>query len=54
MTTALYILRAVQVGLHFADLEELDFGDVIDIITESGNDGAEYRQVADQSDFDKF
>lgn len=54
MTTALFLLRAVQVGLHIADLEALEFGDVIDITTESANDNAEYRQVANQSDFDRF
>ena len=54
MSTALYILRAVQVGLSFADLEELDFGDVLDIMTESANDGAEYHRVATQADFDRF
>lgn len=54
MTTALYLLRAVQVGLHFADLEELEFGDVVDMMTESANDTTEYKQVATQNDFDKF
>ena len=54
LTTALYILRAVQVGLHVNDLDALDMGDVMDIITESSNDGAEYKQVATQADFDRF
>lgn len=54
MTTALYTLRAVQIGLHIDDLDSLDFGDVVDIITESVNDKAEYKQVATQADFDKF
>lgn len=54
MTTALFLLRAVQVGLRLAELEALDFGDVIDIITESANDNAEYKQVASQADFDRF
>ncbi len=54
LTTALYILRAVQVGLHVNDLDALDMGDVMDIITESSNDSAEYKQVATQADFDRF
>jgi len=54
LTTALYILRAVQVGLHVNDLDALDMGDVMDIITESSNDSAEYNQVATQADFDRF
>lgn len=54
MTTALFILRVVQVGLRLSELDMLEFGDVIDIITESTNDDAEYKQVATQSDFDRF
>lgn len=54
LTTALYILRAVQVGLHVNDLDALDMGDVMDIITESSNDNAEYKQLANQADFDRF
>ena len=54
MTTALYVLRAVQVGLSVADLDELEFGDVLDILTEGANDVAEYNQVATQADFDRF
>lgn len=54
MTTALYMLRAVQMGLHVADLDALDFGDVLDIMTESNNDKTEYKQLANQSDFDRF
>lgn len=54
MTTALFLLRAVQVGLHIAELDALEFGDVIDIVTESANDDAEYKQVASQADFDRF
>ena len=54
MTTALFLLRAAQVGLHLAELDALDFGDVIDIVTESANDNAEYKQVASQADFDRF
>lgn len=48
------MLRVVQVGLHVADLDALDFGDVMDMITESSNDTTEYKQVATQEDFNKF
>lgn len=54
MTTAFFILRALQLGLHINDLEELDFGDVFDIMTERSNDSTEYKQLANQQDFDKF
>lgn len=50
----LFLLRAIQVGLSIDDLDRLDFGDVIDIITESSNDGYEYKYVACQDDFDRF
>lgn len=54
MTTALYMLRAVQVGLHISDLDALELGDVLDIMTEASNDTTEYNRVATQEDFDKF
>ena len=54
MTTALYVLRCIQVGLTLSDLDVLDYGLVLDIMTESGNDGYTYQQVATQEDFDRF
>lgn len=54
MTTALFMLRAIQVGLHINDLDALDIGDVLDMATEASNDTTEYKQVASQEDFDKF
>lgn len=54
MTTALYLLRAVQIGLTIADLDSLEYGQVMDMITESGNDGCKYAELATQADFDKF
>lgn len=54
MTTALFHLRAVQLGLSMADLDRLNYGDVIDMVLEHGNDSCEYREVASQADFDAF
>lgn len=54
MTIGLYLLRAFQMGLHMADLEALSYGQVLDMMTESVNDGAEYKQLATQEDFDRF
>lgn len=54
MTTALYILRCFQMGLKIADLETLSMGTVYDMITESGNDGFDYKDIANQADFDNF
>ncbi len=54
MTGALFLLRALQVGLRLSDLDELEEGQVADIIIESGNDSAEYDYVATQEDMDAF
>jgi len=37
-----------------SDLDEIDLGMVMDVITEIGNDTYKYKQVAGQTDFDKF
>ena len=56
MTTALFLLRCLQVGLSMSDLELLTIGMVNEIYIESGNDEhqSSYRQIAGQADFDKF
>jgi hypothetical protein len=56
VNTAVYLLRAKQMGLTLSELDELDEGAVMDMIIESGNDlcDDEYRQVATQQDFDQF
>ena len=50
------MLRAKQLGLSIAELNEMEEGAVMDMIIESGNDTHEdeYRRVADQKDFDAF
>ena len=48
------MLRTIQVGLKLSDLDELDYGFVLDIMTESSNDDYKYRQKASQADFDRF
>ena len=54
MTTALFLLRVYQIGLTMADLDDLEAGTVFDIMTEAVNDEYKYKQVASQSDFDRF
>lgn len=54
MTTALFVLRAVQLGLNVTDLDSLEYGVVLDMMTEAANDDCEYRPVATQEDFDRF
>lgn len=48
------MLRAVQVGLSLIDLYDLEYGEVLDIITEASNDDCDYKEVASQDDFDRF
>ena len=54
MTTPLFLLRCVEVGISIADLDLLTIGLVIDMWTEKANDGLKYNRVATQEDFDKF
>ena len=54
MTTPLFLLRCVQLGISIRDLDLLSIGLVNDMYAESGNDGYKYRELADQEDFDIF
>jgi hypothetical protein len=54
MTTGLFMLRAVQIGLTINDLDGLEYGTVVDMLTEAGNDDCNYRELATQEDFDRF
>lgn len=54
MNTAIYMLRAKQMGLSIADMEQMEEGFIMDMIVESGNDNFEYQEVASQDDFDRF
>ena len=47
-------LRALQVGLTLTDLDEIESGELTDIIIERSNDNCEYQELATQEDFDKF
>ena len=54
MTTALFLLRCLEVGLSLRDLDLLTIGMVLDIWTERSNDDVKYDIIASQNDFDKF
>ena len=54
MTTPLFLLRCVQLGISIADLDLLTIGLVNDMFTERQNDGYSYKELASQSDFDRF
>ena len=54
LTTALFMLRCVQLGISIRDLDLLTVGLVNDMYIESDNDNENYAQVATQRDFDLF
>lgn len=54
MTTPLFLLRCVELGVSIRDLELLSIGLCLDMWSEKANDGVEYDQVATQEDFDRF
>ena len=55
MTTPLFLLRCVQLGISIRDLDLLTIGMVNDMFVESRNDEYKgWRQVATQDDFDRF
>ena len=57
MTTALFMLRCVQVGLSIRDLDLLTIGMVNKMFIESRNDEVAdkaYARVATQADFDRW
>ncbi len=54
LTTPLFLLRCVELGVSIADLDLLTIGLVLDMWTEKGNDSVKYRKVAGQEEFDRF
>lgn len=54
MTTPLFLLRAVEIGLSILDLDLLTIGLVNDMYTEKANDEWKYVEIATQEDFNKF
>ena len=54
MTTPLFLLRCVEIGIAITELDLLTVGLVIDMWTEKDNDDVPYRTLATQADFDRF
>ena len=54
MTTALFVLRCLQIGLRLTDLDLIDEGMAYDMMVESSNDSAEYKTLATQEDMNRF
>lgn len=54
MTTPLFLLRCVQLGISMGDMELLFIGLINDMYAESRNDEWKYRELATQEDMDGF
>ena len=54
MTTPLFLLRCVELGLSVSELDLLSIGLILDMWTEKANDGISYETIAVQEDFDLF
>lgn len=55
MSTALFLLRAAQLGISIAELDLLTVGMVFDMMIEKINDTeGEYARVATQEDIDNW
>jgi len=54
MTTALLMLRCVELGLNIADLDLLTIGSVNDTFMEKSRDSIEWREQATQGDMDRI
>ncbi len=54
MTTPLFLLRCVEIGLSLSDLDLLTIGMVNEMFIEKDNDSITYEYKAQQSDFDAF
>ena len=54
MTTPLFLLRCVQLGLSMADLGRLSIGLINDMYCESGNDSFLYAILGNQAAMDAF
>ncbi len=54
MTTPLFLLRCVQMGISIRDLDLLTVGMVNDMFCENSNDSYDYPIMASQEDMDRL
>lgn len=54
INTAVWFLRAKQLGLTLEEMDEMDIGFLIDLFIESINDEYKYPQMATQADIDRL
>lgn len=48
------MLRCKELGFSVDELEQIEFGLVVDMLTEKSNDEYDYPAKASQNDFDRF
>lgn len=54
MTTGLFLLRCVEMGVSLRDLDLVSVGAILDMWIEKGNDTYKYPLQAGQAQFDAF
>lgn len=54
MSTPLFLLRVIQLGISIRDLDFLTIGMINEIYIESQNDEYDFDVLAEQEDFDRF
>lgn len=54
MTTPLFLLRCVELGLSMDDLDHLTVGMITEMFHEKGRDSIKFAYEANQADFDAF
>ena len=52
--TAVFLNRCLELGLHPSDLCLFEYGTILDMLIEKGNDNCEWNTLATQEDFDRF
>lgn len=54
MTTSLFLLRCLQIGLSLDELDLRTIGMVTEMFIDNNNDDCEYYYIADQQAMDEF
>ena len=54
MTTPLFLLRCIQLGISLGELDMLTIGMVNDMFSERERDEYEWVEIASQNDYDSF
>lgn len=54
LTTALFLLRAVQLGIPLRDLGQITIGMLNDMYAEAANDTLDWPTLATQEDMDRM